>query len=150
MAARYRAPGYDPVFDPSSDGQSALDGTLHGDMATMQQCEAALRDLAKRLDEVEESLKKRHAPDRTVSCCISDLKASFSGRLTSGAIRDLVDRPNDAAQVRLTVSSDDLVAVTSGELPFATAWADGRVKIEASMLDMLKLRSLALTRQLDA
>jgi putative sterol carrier protein len=119
-------------------------------MATKNECEAALRNLAQRLDDVDESLKKRHAPDRTVSCSISDLKAAFSGRLTCGALKDLVDRPNEDAQVRLTVSSDDLVAVTSGELPFATAWADGRVKIEASMLDMLKLRSLALTRQLDA
>ncbi len=111
-------------------------------MATKKQCEAALRGLAKRLDGVDESLRKKHAPDRTVTCRIPDLDTTFSGRLTDGVIRDIKDRPLDDAQIRLTVSSDDLLAVTSGELPFASAWAAGRLKIEASVLDMIRLRSL--------
>jgi hypothetical protein len=111
-------------------------------MATKKQCEAALRSLAERLDGVDESLRKRHAPDRTVSCRIPDLDTTFSGRLTSGALQDIDDKPVKDAQIRLTVNSDDLLAVTAGELPFASAWAAGRLKIEASVLDMLRLRSL--------
>lgn len=111
-------------------------------MATKKQCEAALRGLAQRLDDVDESLKKRHAPDRTVSCRIPDLETTFTGRLAQGSLCDIADGPTENAQIRLTVSSDDLLAVTKGELPFASAWATGRLKIEASVLDMIRLRSL--------
>jgi putative sterol carrier protein len=111
-------------------------------MATKKQCEAALLGLAKRLDDVDGSLKKRHAPDRTVICRIPDLNTTFSGRLASGALRDITDTPLNDAQIKLTVSSDDLLAVTAGDLPFASAWAEGRLKIEASVLDMIRLRSL--------
>ena len=38
--------------------------------------------------------------------------------------------------------SDDLLAVTEGTLPFTTAWSSGRLRIEASMLDMLRLRAI--------
>jgi hypothetical protein len=40
------------------------------------------------------------------------------------------------------MSSDDLLALTSGELSFAPAWASGRVKMEAGLRDMFKLRAL--------
>jgi putative sterol carrier protein len=46
------------------------------------------------------------------------------------------------ADIRLTMSSDDLLALTSGQLSFAPAWASGRVKLEAGLRDMLRLRSL--------
>ena len=85
-------------------------------MATKRQCEAALRSLAKRLDGVDASLRKRHAPDRTVTCRIPDLDTTFSGRLHEGALLDISNDPLDDAQIRLTVSSDDLLAVTNGEL----------------------------------
>ena len=40
------------------------------------------------------------------------------------------------------MSSDDLLAMTDGDLEFAKAWASGRVKLEASLKDMFKLRSM--------
>lgn len=111
-------------------------------MATKRACEAALRGLASRLDGVDASLKRRNAPDRTVTCRIPDLDTTFSGRLSNGALCDIVETASDGAQIRLTVCSDDLVAVTGGELAFASAWATGRVKIEASVLDLIRLRSM--------
>lgn len=111
-------------------------------MATKRDCEAALRGLAERLDGVDDSLRKRHAPDRTVSCRIPDLQITWFGRLHDGTLCDITNQPEEDAQIRLTVSSDDLLAVTAGELPFASAWAAGRLKIEASVLDMIRLRSL--------
>ena len=65
-----------------------------------------------------------------------------TARLHEGCLLDFSSKPTDEAQIRLTVSSDDLLAVTAGELPFASAWAAGRLKIEASVLDMIRLRSL--------
>jgi hypothetical protein len=111
-------------------------------MATKDACEAALLELAQRLDGVPDSMKKRHSVDRTITCYLPDLHITYSGRISDGALCDICEGPVPGAHIRLTVSSDDLVAVTSGELPFTSAWTSGRLRIEASMLDMLRLRAI--------
>ena len=112
-------------------------------MATVEACEDALAHLGDRLSEVEHDVKRKHIVDRSVSCRIPDLGVTFYGHLRDGHLRDVVqDEPAEQAQIRLTVSSDDLIALTHGELHFAHAWASGRLKIEASVRDMLRLRSL--------
>ena len=111
-------------------------------MASKEACEAALSDLAQRLDGVPDSMQRRHAVDRTISCHLPDLQLTYSGRLADGVLCDITDEPCPAAQIRLTVSSDDLVAVTNGDLPFTNAWTSGRLRVEASMLDMLRLRAI--------
>ena len=84
--------------------------------------------------------------DRSLSCRLTDLQQVVLGRLGSGAVRDLRAVPEGPdvpkADIRLTMSSDDLVALTEGKLSFAPAWASGRVKFEAGLRDMLRLRSL--------
>ena len=62
--------------------------------------------------------------------------------LTENGLDGITEKPSAEAQVRLTVDSDDLLALCQGELPFATAWARGRVRIDASVLDLLRLRTL--------
>lgn len=74
-----------------------------------------------------------------------DLGTTFVGQLRDGTLHDVSmaeDGTPVEAQVRLTVGSEDLVALTDGRLGFATAWARGRLKIDASMMDLLKLRTL--------
>jgi hypothetical protein len=84
--------------------------------------------------------------DRSLSCRLTDLGQVVLGRLSAGAVRDLTAVPDGPevpkADIRLTMSSDDLVALTEGKLSFAPAWASGRVKFEAGLRDMLRLRSL--------
>jgi putative sterol carrier protein len=84
--------------------------------------------------------------DRTLSCRLTDLGQVVRGRLAEGEIKDVETVPEDAvgepANIRLTMSSDDLLAMTDGDLEFAKAWASGRVKLEASLKDMFKLRSM--------
>ncbi|MHB8341143.1 MAG: alkyl sulfatase C-terminal domain-containing protein [Mycobacteriales bacterium] len=111
-------------------------------MATVEECEKALRDLATRLADVDPDVRRRHSVDRSVSATITDLDAVFSGRLQDGALVDVVEGDDPDAQIRLTLTSDDLLAVTSGQQNFAMAWAVGRIRIEASVLDLLRLRSL--------
>lgn len=111
-------------------------------MATMEQCHAALERLSERLAGVDEEDKKEHAFDRTLSCHVPDLGVTFSGRLEDGHIVGITTDPAPKAQIRLTASSDDLVALTDGHLDFGRAWLGGRVKVEAGVRDMLKLRSM--------
>lgn len=50
--------------------------------------------------------------------------------------------PPERAQIRLTMSGDDLVSMVNGELNFAKAWGSGRVKLEAGLRDLFRLRTL--------
>jgi hypothetical protein len=84
--------------------------------------------------------------DRSVSCRLTDLDEVVMGRLATGAIRDLHVLPHGPAvpraDIRLAMTSDDLVALTDGGLSFAPAWATGRVKLEAGLRDLLRLRKI--------
>jgi hypothetical protein len=112
-------------------------------MADKTQCEAALRALADRLDEhARKGGTPPRTPDRTIVCRIPDIDAYFSGALRSGSLTDIVEGNRSDAQITFTVSSDDLVAVTDGSLSFISAWTSGRLKIDASMRDLLRVRSL--------
>ena len=111
-------------------------------MPTVQDCETALQALAARLAGVDPDLRDRHGIDRTLTCHLPDLETDFSGRIEDGVLVGLTARANPAAQIRVTVRSADLIALTEGRLNFPVAWATGRVRIDASMLDLLKLRSL--------
>ncbi len=114
-------------------------------MATAQECEAALRRIAATLAGADGGDRARHVVDRSVSCTVPDLELTFTGQLKGGTLTDVSsaaggDQPQ--AQIRLTTSSDDLVALTDGRLGFGSAWAQGRLKVDASMLDLLRLRRL--------
>src|SRR3954453_23125561 len=84
--------------------------------------------------------------DRSLSCRLTDLDEVVVGRLSSGAVRDLHVGPHGPAvaeaDIRLRMTSDDLVALTDGRLSFGPAWATGRVKLEAGFRDLLRLRKL--------
>jgi hypothetical protein len=84
--------------------------------------------------------------DRSLSCRITDLHEVVLGRLSSGSVRDLQVEPEGPevpkADIRLTMSSDDLVALTDGRLHFGKAWASGKVKLEAGLRDLLRLRKI--------
>jgi hypothetical protein len=112
-------------------------------MATRDQCEAAVRSLATRLDDVEVATRRRHVPDRTIVCRVSDLGTSFLGEFRAGELVGLTEGAADhEAQIILTVDSDDLVALANGSLSFASAWTSRRLKVDASVFDMLRLRAL--------
>ena len=111
-------------------------------MATMEQCikalEGILGDLAKN--------PAAAGLDRSLSCRLTDLDQVVLGRLSAGAVRDLHAVPAGPAvpraDIRLTMTSDDLLALTQGDLNFGSAWMSGRVKLEAGLRDVLRLRKL--------
>ena len=111
-------------------------------MATVDECEAALHDVAALLHSVDAELREQHAVDRTVTCWVSDLKVCFSANLGSHGLSDITRGGQHDGQVRVKVTSDDLIALTKGELSLPVAWATGRVKVDASISDLLRLRAL--------
>jgi putative sterol carrier protein len=110
-------------------------------VATVEQCEQALHTLAQRLADNEASRRKAGF-DRSVTCTIRDLDVVFAGRLKDGQLIDIGRAAARDAQVRLTMTGDDLLALVDGDLKMASAWATGRVKIEAGVRDLMRLRSI--------
>ena len=111
-------------------------------MATRKECRAALADVAARLADVDPELRRKHAIERTVSCYVTDLDVTFSGTLTEDGVVEVTEKAQPEAQIRLSVGSDDLIALCQGNLAFASAWTRGRVRIDASVMDLLRLRTL--------
>jgi len=111
-------------------------------MATVEACRAALVRLAERMAANAAETRQKLDFDRTVACRVTDLGVAFHGRLKDGHIIGLADGDDPTAKVKLTANSDDLVALLNGELPVASAWDSGRVKLDASFLDLVKLRKL--------
>jgi hypothetical protein len=110
-------------------------------MATAGECREALERIADRLAADPEAARRVDL-DRSFACHITDLQISFHGRIARGTIVDLADGDDPAAHLRLTLASDDLLALVAGELHFASAWASGRVSVKAGLRDLFKLRQL--------
>jgi len=112
-------------------------------MATEEQTLAALDTIVARLDSVDPADWAKHAVERTVSCRVSDLGLAFQTRIHAGGLDPFTPCADPkSAQVRLTAASNDLVALAADELSAARAWASGKLKIEASITDLLRLRKL--------
>ncbi|MCT9011608.1 MULTISPECIES: SCP2 sterol-binding domain-containing protein [Streptomyces] len=114
-------------------------------MATIEECRTALDKLSDNMASAEGDVRTAAALDRSLSCRIPDLDITFVGRLRGGRIEvldTLQGPPPERAQIRLTMNGDDLVSLVNGELNFAKAWGSGRVKLEAGLRDLFRLRTL--------
>jgi hypothetical protein len=123
-------------------------------MATIEECRTALDKLSDNMAGAEGDVRSAAALNRSLSCRITDLDITFVGRLKDGRIEvldtlqgpppdsDRGDPLHAKAQIRLTMKGDDLVAMVNGDLNFAKAWGSGRVKLEAGLRDLFRLRTL--------
>ncbi len=113
-------------------------------MATVDECRMALEKVASRITGMSPEDRERHLVDRTISCRVTDLGVDFRTRLgPDGAGPISQAHPGDGpAQVTFTAASDDLVALADERLHLARALAAGRLKVKASIFDLLRLRSV--------
>ncbi|GGP77879.1 hypothetical protein GCM10010214_61740 [Streptomyces abikoensis] len=114
-------------------------------MATIEECRGALDRLAEHLAGASGELRAAAAPDRSLSCHVTDLDVTFVGHLREGhlkEVRTVEGVPERRAEIALEMTGDDLVALVDGKLNFARAWAGGRVRLKAGLRDVLRLRSI--------
>ncbi len=113
-------------------------------MATADECRAALEILTDRITQLDPEHRAAHLVDRAVSCEVRDLGVTFITQLTpdgAGPVTEL-NGSGARAQVRFSTRSDDLLAIADDPGSFARAWLTGRVRVEASVFDLLRLRKL--------
>lgn len=111
-------------------------------MASVAECEQAFHALAERLAGADSSTRSTASFDRSLSCTLPDLSVIFAGHLKDGTLSDIRRVDTKDAQIRLSMSSDDLIRLVAGELNLGSAWASGRVKVHASVFDLIKLRTI--------
>jgi hypothetical protein len=108
-------------------------------VATLADCETAVTRLSSAMHGLDADRRAAVAP-RMVSCRVTDLDVVFTGVLDGDGFHDVTTEATEPAQIRMEISSDDLVALSRGQLAFAPAWARGRIKVHASFGDLLRLR----------
>lgn len=112
-------------------------------MATIEQVEGTFADLVGRLDALEPRQRAMLPSRRTLQATCTDLDASWHATWRSGTFSDVIDgEPDRRADIRIRLSSDDLVELAAGRLDFSRALGEGRVKVDASMTDLLRLRAV--------
>ena len=111
-------------------------------MRTAEDCRKALESLTARIADLDPADRAAHFPERTMSCRVPDLHLLFVTRVgPHGAAPVTEAAPGDKpAQVRFTANSDDLVWIADDPARFARAWLTGRLKVEASLMDLFRLR----------
>ena len=112
-------------------------------MSSAEECRLALQKLAGRLAELSPAERDQYFGNRTISVTIPDLNITYMSVLGSGddPVREAV--PGDPpADIRMTAKSDEVIALAGQPMNIARAWVTGRVKIEASVRDLFRLRRL--------
>ncbi len=116
-------------------------------MATKRQVEQRLRELIDRLDHadggVHGSLAESLPEPRIIRLDIPDLDASWWTEMHDGRMRGLHRGGPEDHDIRVRVDSDHLVELIDGQRSLFSSFMAGRVKIEASFADLLRLRKLA-------
>ncbi|WP_159943741.1 MULTISPECIES: SCP2 sterol-binding domain-containing protein [unclassified Nocardiopsis] len=115
-------------------------------MSSIDACLAGIEKVNQRILDQPEEERRRHIRERSLSVVVPDLATAFDMRLTLDGLVDVaprpVDQPAPRPQVRVTVDSDDLVALAEERMDAARALLGRRVRVDASVGDLLRLRRL--------
>ena len=94
-------------------------------------------------DQVQDGLAKALPDARTIQIDVPDLEATYWTELRDGRMGKLQHGEASEPNIKMRASSDDLMAMVNGELGLMKSYLSGRIRIEASLSDLLALRKLA-------
>lgn len=111
-------------------------------VATEEEVDQTLHGLARRLAEAR--IGHRSLPERrSLAVFIKDLPLTYTAVFGDGIISNLQRQaPDGNEDVRIHVSSDDLVALANGRMGVGGALLTGKLRVDAGMSDLLLLRRL--------
>jgi hypothetical protein len=113
-------------------------------MATAEECREALEKLSGRLTEMSPKDRASYFGNRSMSCEVTDLGVTFVTRFTDNGTEPVREAaPGEPpADIRLAAASDDVLHLAESPANIARMWVAGKVKVHASMRDLLALRKL--------
>ncbi len=113
-------------------------------LATAEQCRAALEKLAGRLTDMDPQARAESLADRSLSCTVEDLGITFVTQLRPDGAGPVIeaDGTTPRANVRFSTRSDELLEIADDPGRFGRAWLTGRVKVQGSVFDLLRLRKM--------
>ena len=112
-------------------------------MASKAEVERQLRALMARLDGNESNVRSAIPTRKVLRCQVPDLNTAWNSVVENGHVSQPTEAPSDGpADITLRVGSDDLVDLVEGRISFLSAFSSGKVKVDASIVDLLRLRSL--------
>lgn len=111
-------------------------------MATIEEVDQILGDLLLRLGDVDPGTRSLMPSNRTIEARCPDLDLVRHAIWRDGNLEVLATPPPRRADIRISLASDDLLALHRGELTFSRAYAANRVRLDASMTDLLRLRAI--------
>jgi predicted lipid carrier protein YhbT len=113
-------------------------------VATPQEVDRTLKTLVKRLDGADLDGASLPEATRSIFVLIPDLQLTYTAEYSGGRIRKLkvVKSVSGRADVKITVGSDELVALADGKSSLPMALLFGRIRVDANARDLLLLRQL--------
>lgn len=104
--------------------------------------EGTLGALIGRLGTLDPSYRAMLPTRRTIEAHCTDLDVMYHAAWVDGQLGALVEGPADRADIRVHLTSNDLDELATGSLTFRAAWAARRIRVEASLTDLLRLRAM--------
>jgi hypothetical protein len=114
-------------------------------VATKSDVEDRLRALIGKLDASDDGARSLAdaLPDRRIlELRLPDLDQSYWAPMEEGHLGELRPGVPPSADIRIRADSDDLVALIDGDGSLFSAYLAGRLRIDASVGDLLRLRKL--------
>ena len=115
-------------------------------MASRTEVERKLHELKERLDASDESaqaLGDSLPEGRVLALHVNDLDADFWTELRQGRLGEVHDGLPPEAHIRIRADSDDFIQMVDGTAGgLFSAYLGGRLRVDASLSDLLRLRKL--------
>jgi putative sterol carrier protein len=97
-----------------------------------------------RLDGNEENVRSAIPGRKVMGCQVTDLDASWYSVIEDGHVSPPTEAPppGERVAVLLKLRSDDLIDLVEERTSFMSAFLSGKVRVDASLMDLLRLRTL--------
>ena len=111
-------------------------------LTTIEQVEASIGSLVARLTTLDPGQRAMLPARRTIEATCTDLGLMYHALWRRGELGALVAGAAERADIRIHVASPDLIGLADGSVQFRDAWTDQRLRVEAPLTDLLRLRAV--------
>jgi len=113
-------------------------------VATKDEVTRAIERLMARLDGNEANVRSAIPGRKVMGCQITDLDAGWYSVIEDGHVSPPTETPppGEHVAVLLKLRSDDLIDLVEDRTSFMSAFLSGKVRVDASLTDLLRLRTL--------